>query len=566
MEKNCYCCDLCESQLKISKGEFLFYYDTECIKGHINKNIFLDDLLLKRKNNDKIYQCENHKKLYIYYCKICNKNICLKCFEKSHKEHEIDNLLNLKQNEINNLECEKIINNLKILNEDFFNELDIFQNEINECIKSLKLLITKNYEFYYQILYNNNKYLNYIDIENIKNLFKIPNFENYFEILKKFSLCETFLEKYNSFNDILTKEIKRLNYIDNVQKAKNLYNIIEKMKGKLRLNNDFYLEEYYTYDDYQDNSYLGIQILNYKDNKLNYMTKPKYFKTIKFYFGPKIIGKDYNNNLPNEVLFFVLINKGLVQISVKIKNIKFTKNIKENSEEDEDQNELEIDNDGVDYDIKEFNYILNEEEKQNNERLIYFIPLSENKNIFFKSNVISVFNDNFEEEKKIKFINLDNYLKCIIINENTFAFTTDNKMYFINLENGYFENNIKLIILGPMHRFLFFDKNKNILFYWNLCWIYLINVNSEYQEIIQKIEFDLITPCLYSHKVIRNDSIYFITIKKHLFYGSHMFIEYKIKNGELAIFAKNEVKKFPEYNIKNIKDVKNYRKEEYSFY
>ena len=195
MENNFYCCDLCETQLKIHKGEFLFYYDTECIKGHINKNIFLDDLLLKRKNNDKIYQCENHKKLFIYYCKICNKNICLKCFEKSHKEHEIDNLINLKQNEINNLECEKIINNLKILNEDFFNELDIFQNEINECIKSLKLLITKNYEFYYQILYNNNKYLNYIDIENIKKLFKIQNFERYFEILKKYSLCETFLEK-----------------------------------------------------------------------------------------------------------------------------------------------------------------------------------------------------------------------------------------------------------------------------------------------------------------------------------------------------------------------------------
>ena len=45
-----------------------------------------------------------------------------------------------------------------------------------------------------------------------------------------------------------------------------------------------------------------------------------------------------------------------------------------------------------------------------------------------------------------------------------------------------------------------------------------------------------------------------------------MFIEYKIENGELTIFAKNEVKKFPEYNIENIKDVKNYRKDEYSFY
>ena len=134
---------------------------------------------------------------------------------------------------------------------------------------------------------------------------------------------------------------------------------------------------------------------------MNYKTKLKYFKTIKIYFGPKIIGKDYDNNLPNEVLFFVLINKGLFQISVKIKNIKFAQNIKENSEENEDENELEIDDDGVEYDIKEFNSILNEEEKQNNESLINFIPLSKNKNIIFKSNVISVFNDNFEKEKKI---------------------------------------------------------------------------------------------------------------------------------------------------------------------
>ena len=73
-------------------------------------------------------------------------------------------------------------------------------------------------------------------------------------------------------------------------------------------------------------------------------------------------------------------------------------------------------------------------------------------------------------------------------------------MYFINLENGYYENKIKFIIRGQRHDFLFFNKNKKVLFYWNLCWIYLIYVNSNFQEIIQTIEFiNNHQPCLYSH-------------------------------------------------------------------
>ena len=75
--------------------------------------------------------------------------------------------------------------------------MDIFQNEINECIKSIKILINKNYEFLCQIIENknnneNNEYLSYIDIENIKNLFHSENFDKYLKYLKIFLYAKHF--------------------------------------------------------------------------------------------------------------------------------------------------------------------------------------------------------------------------------------------------------------------------------------------------------------------------------------------------------------------------------------
>ena len=61
-----YICDLCNCQLKISHGDFLFKYHSKCKNGHENKNLSFKDLLKKRKLNENSFKCQEHQK----FCQI----------------------------------------------------------------------------------------------------------------------------------------------------------------------------------------------------------------------------------------------------------------------------------------------------------------------------------------------------------------------------------------------------------------------------------------------------------------------------------------------------------------
>ena len=100
-------CKICNSQLKINKGDFLFSYNTKCCNNHIQNNIDLDDLLYTKKVED--YKCKEHNKNKTIHCFKCDKDICLYCLNKLHKGHKTEylNFLNSDYIKIYNFE-EKI--------------------------------------------------------------------------------------------------------------------------------------------------------------------------------------------------------------------------------------------------------------------------------------------------------------------------------------------------------------------------------------------------------------------------------------------------------------------------
>ena len=68
-------CSICEKQLKLSNGGYLFTYNTEYKNNHKNNNIDLDDLLLIQNYLLIAYFIKKN----IIHCFQCNKDICLMC-------------------------------------------------------------------------------------------------------------------------------------------------------------------------------------------------------------------------------------------------------------------------------------------------------------------------------------------------------------------------------------------------------------------------------------------------------------------------------------------------------
>ena len=42
-------CSLCQKQLQLSQGDYLFTYNAQCINNHIFENIEIDELIKKNK-------------------------------------------------------------------------------------------------------------------------------------------------------------------------------------------------------------------------------------------------------------------------------------------------------------------------------------------------------------------------------------------------------------------------------------------------------------------------------------------------------------------------------------
>ena len=158
---------------------------SECLNNHKINNESIDHFL-SEKINEEDFKCPKHKlKDYFCFCKKCQKNICIDCYEY-HEEHESDLILFHKfkpkkreydENKMQLKEMEYISN--------ISNNLYLQIKNLKEKINELNKMINKEYDnlnifnnkLKKEFLFNkaifesyNTSTINYNSILNIKNL------------------------------------------------------------------------------------------------------------------------------------------------------------------------------------------------------------------------------------------------------------------------------------------------------------------------------------------------------------------------------------------------------------
>ena len=215
LENNFYnkFCSKCKAKIDL-KSEKKFSYCKECsdifcnicIKKHdnmFNKNGGHHHLTLDKFDTT----CFIHNESFDYFCKNCNKNICLYCLDDYHRDHDVIDLddINLKRKEIKrikeNLITEK--KNLSLLSDIIHGLLMKFQLEI-ENILTYKENETK---FKESII---NTYENKIDnYNNIMNMKKLVFNETAFEIDDNISTWGNISNFFKYVNDTCKKSFSR---------------------------------------------------------------------------------------------------------------------------------------------------------------------------------------------------------------------------------------------------------------------------------------------------------------------------------------------------------------------
>ena len=493
-EKN-FICSLCHRQLELNKGDYLFTYEAECINNHKLNNIELDDLLEKKISNSSIYKCKEHQKKTVAHCFICNEDICLNCIRTSHKGHKNEYLFSL------NKECFGVFSNLEwrfeyeknIINI-FISELSVFKEKLNSFINDFKSQLIKEIKLRQDLLKKLfSKEFSYIDIQNVKNL--INDDDSIIIIqnnLSKFCKSKTFLEKYDYMRIIFKEVIQRGRFLE----TPNLLNIIKKFGTNIiPLNKNHFIQF--------DNEIKSLKIIS--DNSDLYTKDSKYNIVLSMdsdkYFFNKIILKN-NKNIEKEFSFYAIKKPDFY---IKEKNNLFEVKI------------INIfDKEKIKCDIKKIK--LNVEKKI----ISGLIILDNNKNIIIKyTGGIYLYDDLFNEIKMLDKISVNYYLK---INENTFVYSSysdDNNIYVGTIENNEF---YKYIIQKCGGKFINYLEKKKILISSHSKFLYIINFNSLFPEVIQKIEInsDFDPKSEFSeirfidniYNYFHDDSIYLILKKK----------------------------------------------------
>ena len=193
---------------------------SKCLNNHKISNESIDHFL-SEKINEEDFKCPNHKlKDYFCFCKKCQKNICIDCYEY-HEEHENDLILFHKfkpkkreydENKMQFKEMEYISN--------ISNNLYLQIKNLKEKINELNELINKEYDnlnifnnkLQNEFLFNkaifesyNTSKINYNSILNIKNLI-FRNDKNS-EYLKSINIKK---------NDELIEEIVTISNVHNI--------------------------------------------------------------------------------------------------------------------------------------------------------------------------------------------------------------------------------------------------------------------------------------------------------------------------------------------------------------
>ena len=523
-------CSLCQKQFQINIGDYLFTYNAKCINNHKFENIEIDDLLEKKEENISIYQCKAHQKKIIAHCFLCNEDICFKCLSTSHKSHKMEYLKPLNMDFVQQIDAKNLLKKENKIINIFVSELQLFQNKLNTYINSIKTQIIKEIKLRQELL---NKILQkeftYIDIQNAKAILDEESFKIINDYIDKFCNSKSFVEKYDYIKNILKEGIQQGKYLENL----NISNIIKKLGMHI-----IPLKEKYFIKIIRETEKISTTLQIIKDNSDKYLKELKYNilseKSFNYHFN-RIILKN-NINFEKELLLYAIqyrkayqgINENLFE--VKILNI--------------------LDKNKIKYEIKQIFF---------NEKMFIFglISLDINKNIIFKINgEIYLYDDLFNKIKildNLSPLKFNDYFK---IDENIFVYSTElkNNIYIATIEN--YELN-KYVIRNGGYSFINFFKKKKILISHDKENLYLINFNSLFPEVIQKIQInDIKSKSIYFtyleksiildvYNFFKEDSIYIRDIKQksfenNLFYLVYYIVQYKIDDDELKEVSRIE--------------------------
>ena len=538
-----FLCPDCNNELKISNGDYLFSYNIECPHGHKQSNIDLDIILEKRQPKHNLFKCKNHRKKICVHCFTCNEDICILCYNDSHKAHKTENFKNLGLDSRGKYDIEFNLNKQKEILHIFLTDLNNFQSKINLYINTFKSELKKHYEFRNELIKNiKQSNTSYIFIENFKLFSNCDADKKIDESIIKFIEKTKFLEKYDYFKIIFESMIKKNKYIEE-------RNIINRINDYINLNL----------------TPLNNKNLFFQNNK-NYIRNTSEITIFRESFEKNIGKYKYESIISKKFPF--IINKGPIIIDNKFNEDNFSFYcIADNSV-------IKIKLMNIENIIDENNCIINHINVDNIRALV---NLSENKNIVFNlQGKIHIYDDLFKENKIIgKNPRMFNLVKDILkINDNSFVYTLKNDqkinsvIYYMNIEESEDENiEIKEINtngLTPLP--LFYLKDKNILM--SLCYKYkynnvkdtnyfcicLINLNTPYPEIFQtlNINYNENYEQLLFFNCFNDESFYFPithpTYKNEMFYNIIYISQYKLIKGELIEVSR--IKKEEDLSLK----------------
>ena len=249
-------CDLC----KMNKNSYEKIYYCHICQQNLCKSCKLNHI----KDHKIIYYedlkaiCNKHNFSFIEFCDLCKENLCNLCLNK-HKNHDIIHFPNIPKKE-------NIINQLS----DFRNIIDKFNNEIEFIINKLKTVISniKNYYFksYSIINYYLEKKNNYYILQNINEFLNYNNI-----IINDINLINNSKNIYDKFK-FINELFNRMNYKTNILFIKLKKNPNLKFKYNISNTNGEYGAEaiFEVFSSSRDNkNYIAINTIRYNIDIFN---------------------------------------------------------------------------------------------------------------------------------------------------------------------------------------------------------------------------------------------------------------------------------------------------------
>ena len=232
-------CNQCKSNNKGYSHEHIFFKCLTCSNNLCTLCKSIHDKNHKIIEYDQInYICQQHNDVFVKYCKVCKKNICVAC-DKEHINHDTiyfgDLMPNIDKIKTKLLEVKSVV--------------EVFNKKIKNIIKQLDEL-AKSMDAYYEI---QNDILNNYELKN-KNYNKLYNLNQI------------------SINDELLIEMKNINTIQNINKQ--ISNLID-FSNKIKLNNekikiDIKEESFEKQNSMKINNDKKEQELNYEKEKQSF--------------------------------------------------------------------------------------------------------------------------------------------------------------------------------------------------------------------------------------------------------------------------------------------------------